>query len=43
VKQRIEATGGIVVGNSPAEYQKQVKDEFEIYKTAVKTQGLKPD
>jgi tripartite-type tricarboxylate transporter receptor subunit TctC len=43
VRQRIEATGGIVVGNSSAEYQKQVKDEFEIYKAAVKTQGLKPD
>ncbi len=43
VRQRIEATGGIVVGNSAAEYQKQVKDEFEIYKVAVKTQGLKPD
>ncbi len=43
VRQRIEATGGIVVGNSSAEYQKQVRDEFEIYKTAVKTQGLKPD
>ncbi len=43
VRQRIEATGGIVVGNSSAEYQKQVKDEFEIYKTAVKTQGLKPE
>lgn len=43
VKERIESTGSIVVGNSSAEYQKQVKDEFEIYKTAVKTQGLKPD
>jgi tripartite-type tricarboxylate transporter receptor subunit TctC len=43
VRQRIEATGGIVVGNSSAEYQKQVRDEFEIYKTAVKKQGLKPD
>jgi tripartite-type tricarboxylate transporter receptor subunit TctC len=43
VRQRIEATGGIVVGNSSAEYQKQVRDEFEIYKAAVKAQGLKPD
>ena len=43
VRQRIEATGGIVVGNTSAEYQKQVKDEFEIYKAAVKKQGLKPD
>ena len=43
VRQRIEATGGIVVGNSSAEYQQQVKDEFEIYKAAVRAQGLKPD
>ncbi len=43
VKERIEATGAIVVGNSAAEYQKQVQDEFEIYKRAVKEQALKPD
>ncbi len=43
VKERIEATGAIVVGSSAAEYQKQVKDEFDIYKRAVKEQGLKPD
>ncbi len=43
VKERIEATGAIVVGNSSVEYQKQVKDEFEIYTRAVKEQGLKLD
>jgi tripartite-type tricarboxylate transporter receptor subunit TctC len=43
VRERIEATGAIVVGNSAAEYQKQVKDEFEIYKRAVIEQGLKLD
>lgn len=43
VRERIEATGAIVVGNSAAEYQKQVKDEFELYARAVKEQGLKPD
>ena len=43
VKERIEATGAIVVGNSAAEYQKQVKDEFDIYTSAVKKQGLKLD
>jgi tripartite-type tricarboxylate transporter receptor subunit TctC len=43
VKERIEATGAIVVSNSAAEYQKQVKEEFDIYKRAVKEQGLKPD
>lgn len=43
VKQRIEATGAIVVGNSPAAYQRQVKDELEVYRLAVKQQGLKPE
>ncbi len=43
VKERIEATGGIVVGNTAAEYQQQIRDEFDIYKRAVKEQGLKPD
>ncbi len=43
VKERIEATGAIVVSNTAAEYQKQVKDEFDLYKRAVKEQGLKPD
>ena len=43
VKERIEATGAIVVGNSSAEYQKQVKDEFEIYQRAVRDQNLKSD
>jgi tripartite-type tricarboxylate transporter receptor subunit TctC len=43
VRERIEATGAIVVGNSPAEYQAQVRDESEIYKRVVKTQGLKLD
>lgn len=43
VKQRIESTGAIIVGNSSAAYQQQVKDEFEVYKLAVKQQGLKPE
>ena len=43
VKERIEATGAIVVGNSPAEYQKQIKDEFDIYKRVVQQQGIKLD
>ncbi len=43
VKERIEATGAIVVGNSAADYQQQIKDELAIYKRAVKEQGLKPD
>ncbi|MDP1955505.1 MAG: tripartite tricarboxylate transporter substrate binding protein BugE [Polaromonas sp.] len=43
VRERIEATGAIVVGNSAAEYQKQVKDEFETYQRAVREQSLKSD
>ena len=43
VRERIEATGSIVVGNSAAQYQKQVRDEFDVYKRAVTEQGLKPD
>ncbi len=41
VKGRIEATGAIVVGNSAAEYQKQVRDELAIYKRVVLEQKLK--
>jgi tripartite-type tricarboxylate transporter receptor subunit TctC len=41
VKERIEATGAIVVGNSPDEYQKQVSDELAIYKRVVLEQKLK--
>ena len=41
VKSRIEATGSIVVGNSPEEFQKQVRDEFITYKRVVFLQKLK--
>jgi tripartite-type tricarboxylate transporter receptor subunit TctC len=43
VKQRIESTGAIVVGNSALDYQKQVKAEYEVYRLAVQRQGLKPE
>lgn len=43
VRERIESTGAIVVGNSAAEYQKQIQDEYDIYKRVVKEQGLKQD
>jgi tripartite-type tricarboxylate transporter receptor subunit TctC len=43
VKERIEATGAIVVGNSPAEYQAQVRDELALYRRVVQQQALKPD
>jgi tripartite-type tricarboxylate transporter receptor subunit TctC len=41
VKERIEATGAIVVGNSPDDYQKQVSDELAIYRRVVLEQKLK--
>ena len=43
VRARIEGTGGIVVGNSAAEYQKQVQDEFAAYKKVVSEQKLKAE
>lgn len=41
VKERIEATGAIVVGNSADDYQKQVSDELALYKRVVVDQKLK--
>ena len=41
VRERIEATGAIFVGNSPDEYQKQVSDELATYRRVVGEQKLK--
>ena len=41
VKERIEATGAIVVGNAAEDYQKQVSDELRIYKRVIFEQKLK--
>jgi len=40
-RERIEATGAIVVGNSADEYQKQVSDELSTYRRLVAEQQLK--
>ena len=40
VKKRIEETGSLVVGNSPAEFSAQIASEFEVYKKVVKLQKL---
>ena len=40
VKKRIEETGSIIVGNTPEEFSKQIKDEFNVYKEVVKKQKL---
>jgi len=41
VKKRIEDTGSLVVGNTPAEFTAQIKAEFEVYKEVVAKQKLK--
>lgn len=41
VRERIEATGAIVVGNSTDEFQKQVSDELSTYRRVVLEQQLK--
>ena len=41
VKKRIEDTGSLVVGNTPAEFSAQIKAEFEVYKQVVVKQKLK--
>jgi len=43
VRKRIEDTGSIVVGNSPAEFAAQIKAEFEVYKQVVAKQKLRLD
>ncbi len=40
VKKRIEETGSLIVGNSPAEFAAQIVAEFEIYKKVVAQQKL---
>ena len=41
VKERIEATGAMVVGNSAAEFQQQVSDELAVYRRVVLEQKLR--
>ena len=40
VKKRIEETGSLIVGNSPAEFKAQIAAEFEVYKKVVALQKL---
>ena len=40
VRKRIEDTGSIVIGNSPAEFAAQIKAEFEVYRQVVAQQKL---
>ena len=43
VRKRIEDTGSLVVGNTPAEFAKQIQAEYDVYKDVVKKQNLKLD
>ncbi|MFN3296442.1 tripartite tricarboxylate transporter substrate binding protein BugE [Caldimonas sp.] len=43
VRRRIEATGSIIVGNTPEQFAAQTKAEFEVYKQVVDKQKLKLD
>jgi len=43
VKARIEATGSLVVANTPAEFAAQIKAEYEVYKKVVVAQKLQLD
>jgi len=40
IKKRIEDTGSLIVGNTPAEFTAQIKAEFEVYKGVVAKQKL---
>ncbi len=43
VRKRIEDTGSIIIGNTPAQFTAQIKAEYEVYKKVVKDAGLKLD
>ena len=40
VRKRIEDTGSLIIGNSPAEFAQQMAAELEVYKTVVAKQRL---
>ena len=41
VRKRIEETGSVILGNTPAEFAQQMKDEYAAYKAVVDKQGIK--
>ncbi|HEX7892425.1 MAG TPA: tripartite tricarboxylate transporter substrate binding protein BugE [Ramlibacter sp.] len=43
VRKRIEDTGSIVIGNTPAQFAQQIRAEFDVYKKVVDTAKLKLD
>ena len=40
VKQRIEGTGSLIIGNTPEQFAAQIAAEFEVYKKVVSLQKL---
>ncbi len=43
VRKRIEETGSLIIANSPADFQKQIRDEYAVYKDVVTKQKLTLD
>ena len=43
VKKRIEDTGSLLIGNTPAEFGQQIAAEFDVYKKVVAAQKLRLD
>ncbi|MCW5657806.1 MAG: tripartite tricarboxylate transporter substrate binding protein BugE [Burkholderiaceae bacterium] len=41
VRKRIEDTGSLVIGNAPAQFAQQMKEELALYRDVVKRQSLK--
>jgi tripartite-type tricarboxylate transporter receptor subunit TctC len=43
VRKRIEDTGSLIVGNTPAQFAEQMKAEYTVYKKVVDSAGLRLD
>jgi tripartite-type tricarboxylate transporter receptor subunit TctC len=43
VRKRIEDTGSLIIGNTPAQFADQIKAEFEVYKKVVEVNKLRID